>query len=373
MSRKHFAVVRHFLKNDEWDYFQFVEIGLDRIQHGFWKYHDPRARPARARQPRIKRGRSATTTATSTRRSAGSSSCSTDDTVVLVVSDHGARRLDGGFCVNEWLVREGLLVLNQLPREGHAVRQARRELGARRAVWSEGGYYARVFFNVKGREPRGRRSSRPITSGSATRSRRGSRRPPTPTAGRSGRSSSSPRRSTATVRNVAPDLIVHFGGLAWRSIGGVGYPTLHVRENDTGPDDCNHAQHGAFILASSNNPLQGEVDGAHLLDIAPTLLELGGYDVPAVDAGPVARRRPRRRAAVGGGLLRRRRGDRPRPAQRAGLHLLSRMLPRRPLRSRSRDEDGIDVMADRDGETPTRRGRSDDGPGSSTRARAACS
>ena len=50
----------------------------------------------------------------------------------------------------------------------------------RTRVWSEGGYYARVFFNVKGREPRGRRSSRPTTSGSATRSRRGSRRPTDP-------------------------------------------------------------------------------------------------------------------------------------------------------------------------------------------------
>src|SRR3954469_3155663 len=30
MSRKHFAVVRHFLQAAEWDYFQFVEIGLDR-------------------------------------------------------------------------------------------------------------------------------------------------------------------------------------------------------------------------------------------------------------------------------------------------------------------------------------------------------
>jgi predicted AlkP superfamily phosphohydrolase/phosphomutase len=82
------------------------------------------------------------------------------------------------------------------------------------------------------------------------------------------------------VRNVAPDLIAHFGALAWRSVGGVGYPTLHVRENDTGPDDCNHAQAGAFVLASACNPLSGPVAGAHLLDIAPTLLELGGYDIP---------------------------------------------------------------------------------------------
>ena len=51
MSRKHFEVVRHYLKNAEWDYFQFVEIGLDRMHHGFWKPPRPRARPARARQP----------------------------------------------------------------------------------------------------------------------------------------------------------------------------------------------------------------------------------------------------------------------------------------------------------------------------------
>ena len=35
-------------------------------------------------------------------------------------------------------------------------------------------------------------------------------------------------------RNVAPDLIVHFGGLYWRSIGGLGYDSLYQQENDTG-------------------------------------------------------------------------------------------------------------------------------------------
>jgi predicted AlkP superfamily phosphohydrolase/phosphomutase len=82
------------------------------------------------------------------------------------------------------------------------------------------------------------------------------------------------------VRNVAPDLIVHFGDLYWRSIGGVGYGTVHVQENDTGPDDCNHAQHGGFILAAPGLSVEGEIEGLHLLDLAPTLLELGGYDLP---------------------------------------------------------------------------------------------
>ena len=38
-----------------------------------------------------------------------------NDTIVLVVSDHGAQRLDGGVAINEWLSREGLLVLNEYP------------------------------------------------------------------------------------------------------------------------------------------------------------------------------------------------------------------------------------------------------------------
>ena len=78
----------------------------------------------------------------------------TDDTIVLVVSDHGAQRLDGGFCVNEWLVREGLLVLKSYPKE--VTPFAKLDVDWEKTkVWSEGGYYARVFFNVKGREPQG--------------------------------------------------------------------------------------------------------------------------------------------------------------------------------------------------------------------------
>jgi predicted AlkP superfamily phosphohydrolase/phosphomutase len=78
---------------------------------------------------------------------------------------------------------------------------------------------------------------------------------------------------------------VHFGELYWRSIGTVGHSAIHVRENDTGPDGCNHAQYGAFILAAPNLPMRGEFEGARLLDIAPTLLDLGGYEIPETMQG----------------------------------------------------------------------------------------
>lgn len=42
---------------------------------------------------------------------------------------------------------------------------------------------------------------------------------------------------------------------------------------------------GCFVLASSNNPLTGEVEDVSLPEIAPTLLELGGYPIPETMQG----------------------------------------------------------------------------------------
>jgi predicted AlkP superfamily phosphohydrolase/phosphomutase len=276
MSRKQFTVVRHFLQKAEWDYFHFVEIGLDRMHHGFWKFHDP----AHVQHvPDSPFGEAIRDYYRHLDEEIGSVlELLTDDTLVLVVSDHGARKLDGGFCVNEWLIREKLLVLNSYPKEITPFGKLDVDW-SRTKVWSEGGYYARVFFNVKGREPQG-----VIDPAGYERFRDEVKARLEATTDEHGRPLGTlvfrPEEVYREVRNVAPDLIVHFGALAWRSIGGVGYPTFHVQENDTGPDDCNHAQFGAFVLASSNNPLRGELEGAHLLDIAPTVLELAGYDVP---------------------------------------------------------------------------------------------
>ncbi len=276
MTRAHFEVVRHFLTNSEWDYFQFVEIGLDRLQHGFWKYHDPEHRQ---HEPDSLYGSVIRDYYRRLDEEIGRIlEALTDDTVVLVLSDHGAQRLDGGFCVNEWLVREGLLVLDEYPREVTPFSKLKVNWRKTR-VWSEGGYYARVFFNVKGREPQGT-----IDPADYERFRDELKARfedlPDDAGAPMGTLAFRPEEVYRNVNNVAPDLIVHFGALYWRSIGGVGYPGLHIQENDTGPDDCNHAQHGAFILAAPNSPLRGELAGAHLLDMAPTLLELGGYDRP---------------------------------------------------------------------------------------------
>jgi predicted AlkP superfamily phosphohydrolase/phosphomutase len=281
VSRKQFEVVRHYLQHSEWDYFQFVEIGLDRMHHGFWKHHDPTHRLHDPGSPYLEAVRDYYRYLDE--QVGRLLELVTEDTAVAVVSDHGAQRLDGGFCVNEWLVQQGLLVLNDRPKVPTPFERLDVNWD-RTQVWSEGGYYARVFFNVRGREPRGT-----IDASEYERFRDDVKAMFEATTDEQGRTLGTlafrPQEIYRAVRNVAPDLIVHFGGLYWRSIGSVGHGRVHVQENDSGPDDCNHAQFGSLILAEPASRLRGEITGAHLLDVAPTLLELAGYDLPPSMAG----------------------------------------------------------------------------------------
>jgi predicted AlkP superfamily phosphohydrolase/phosphomutase len=281
MSRKQWQVVHWLLKEQEWDYFHFVDIGLDRVHHGFWNYFDKKHVQYEAGNPYEnvipdyylwldeQIGKTL--------------ELLDQDTVLLVVSDHGAQRLDGGFAVNQWLIDEGLLVLDE-PSHGLTEFNKLKVNWSKTRVWSEGGYYARVFFNVQGREPQG-----VIPAEEYEAFRDEMKQKFEGLEDDRGRPLNSlvfkPNELYRKVRNVAPDLIVHFGGLFWRSIGTVGHPALHVQENDTGPDACNHAQFGMFLLVSPNCPLSSEYQGARLLDIAPTLLDLAGYEIPETMQG----------------------------------------------------------------------------------------
>jgi len=82
------------------------------------------------------------------------------------------------------------------------------------------------------------------------------------------------------IHNIPPDLIVYFGNLAWRAVGSVGLNAIHTFENDTGPDDANHAQNGLFILTVPGLGGRGPVATRSWRAITPTMLELLGLEVP---------------------------------------------------------------------------------------------
>jgi sulfate adenylyltransferase len=90
MTDQHFRLVKHLLTTKPWRFFMYVEMGPDRIHHGFWKYFDsqhPKHIPASPLQNAIRDYyRHIDTQIGQLLTLLG------DDTLVLVVSDHGAAR-----------------------------------------------------------------------------------------------------------------------------------------------------------------------------------------------------------------------------------------------------------------------------------------
>ncbi|PYT15082.1 MAG: phosphodiesterase [Acidobacteria bacterium] len=248
-TRKHFAVAKHLVKTRPWDFFMMVEMGVDRIHHSFWKFMDPD-------HPKYERGNPFENAIRDYYRYCDQEigelqSLFPPGTAVLVVSDHGAKKLKTEI---DW---------------------------SRTKAWGDGGYYGRLFMNVKGREPLGT-----IDPHDYDRVRNdliaeieGIEDP----SGRNiGTKAHRPEDLYREVRNVAPDLTCYFGNLDWRSIGSVGLKGIHTFENDTGPDDANHDWHGIFILSGgADGRPRGELRGLRIYDVAPTVLGLYGLEPPA--------------------------------------------------------------------------------------------
>ena len=152
MTRKRFQLARHLLAKNDWDYFIMVEMGTDRIHHALWDNMDP---AHRFYEPGNKFENAIHDYYKEVDREIGELLKFADEnTDVLVVSDHGAKRMDGGICVNEWLMAQGYLTLKEQPQTAVPLSKVKIDW-ARTKAWGDGGYYARVFLNVAGREPQG--------------------------------------------------------------------------------------------------------------------------------------------------------------------------------------------------------------------------
>jgi predicted AlkP superfamily phosphohydrolase/phosphomutase len=198
-----------------------------------------------------------------------------------VVSDHGAQAMQGGICINEWLISRGYLHIAEKPPGVVPLHRATIDW-QRTKAWGEGGYYARIFLNVQGREPQGI-----IPARDYERVRDELIQQLEALTDENGRNIGTrvfkPEDVYRRTRGIAPDLIVYPGNLAWRSVGSIGLDRIHTFENDTGPDDANHAEKGIFILcdpAASAHAADRLRTDLSLIDVAPTLLSLLGVAVP---------------------------------------------------------------------------------------------
>ncbi len=277
LADQHHKVVQHLMTTKPWDFFMHVDMGVDRIHHGFWKSfdeHHPLYEPGNRYESAVR------DYYIHIDRQIGERLDLLDDnTVVLVVSDHGGQPMMGGICFNEWLKQEGYLVLEHQP--PGVVPLEKCEVDWERTVaWGSGGYYARLFLNVKGREPNG--SVDPADYERVRDELAAKIAAITDPEGHSiGSVAYKPEQIYTAVGNIAPDLIVYFGDMNWRSVGSLGLDRIHASENDTGPDDANHAQEGLYIVYDPHVKGQGRGQRHHLMDVAPTVLDWIEVPIPA--------------------------------------------------------------------------------------------
>jgi predicted AlkP superfamily phosphohydrolase/phosphomutase len=277
MTEKRFTTIKHLLKKEEWDYFMFVEIGVDRLHHMFWKYYDkshPKYEPNNKYEQVIPQYYKYID-----KKIGELLSIVDEDTYVLVVSDHGTASMKGAFCINEWLIKEGYLVLKNYPESVTDLEKCEIDWD-KTTAWGWGGYYARIFLNVKGREAKGK-----VLPSEYDKIRDELREKLGKISGPKGENFDNkifyPEQLYDECNGSKPDLMIYFDNLFWRSAGTIGHKSLYLSENDTGPDDSVHWMDGIFILYNKTKSNHAaKIDRLSIYDIAPTILDSMGLAVP---------------------------------------------------------------------------------------------
>ena len=132
---------------------------------------------------------------------------------------------------------------------------------SRTRAWGDGGYYGRLFLNMRGREPQGIVPPEEVealkaelttqTGGAGRRTRRADRHACLPPGADLCRMPQCGARPDRLFRRPALAL-----GRQRRA-----HDTVWTHENDTGPDDANHAQQGIFLMAHAGDDQTGCGDG----------------------------------------------------------------------------------------------------------------
>jgi predicted AlkP superfamily phosphohydrolase/phosphomutase len=254
----------------------FVEIGIDRINHAFWKFFDKRHHS-------YKPGNKYENVIVDYYKFIDKEiekllKLLDDDTVVFIVSDHGAKPMKGAFCVNQWLIEKGYLTLKKTPKSGAELDDCDIDWANTKA-WAWGGYYARIFLNIKGREKRGM-----ILSSQYEAWRNRLKEELANVGGPDGEKWQTkvykPEELFSNPKGEAADLLVYFDDLYWRAAGTIGYKSIYLPENDIGPDDAVHDWDGIFIMYNPTQKKERNLGRLSIYDFAPTVLDILGVEIP---------------------------------------------------------------------------------------------
>lgn len=343
---KRFEVTKYLMNNYPWDLFVSVFTATDRVQHAFWKYMDPR-HPSYKLEEAKKYGDAILNVYRKMDHIVGYLlDHLSEDTVLFIMSDHGA-----GLCsnktlyLNNWLCKEGLLEYKDFrPQQGSGNSQRLKRLlytkllgGLPRDFWKalpretrdqvrkrfpvvfnkmasqfffsrinmdETKAYAEesknfIWVNLKGREARG--TVRPGREYEEVRERiiHGLLGEKDPGSGEPVVDNVLRREDIYHGDNFekAPDLVVTFKDLGYVprpsytvSPGVVlkTIPRLELEQSESNTRaNARHLPNGILLMRGKGIRPGRKIDGAQIMDLAPTILYTMGLPVPTDMDGKV--------------------------------------------------------------------------------------
>jgi predicted AlkP superfamily phosphohydrolase/phosphomutase len=272
MAKKRFRVMKSFIRNKKWNLFIAVEMGIDRMHHAFWSYcfsdHPLFQDKNEFKNVMIEYYKFIDAELAELIKEFDY------DTELIIVSDHGAKTLKGTFCINDWLMQKGYLkIKNKIDRK--TLFEMDNVDWEKTIAWGGGGYYGKIFLNIKDREPNGIIKENKIKNTiekikkeiSALLDPKGNNIP---------NEFFEPKKIYKEINGHPPDLIIYLGNLDWRVTSSLGNKSLFMEEN-TPIDNANHAKNGIYI--HSMNPKSAlEYNGEFRVDMK-TIKQYSIYDV----------------------------------------------------------------------------------------------
>lgn len=274
MLENHQRQVEYLATKKRWDLFLYIEISVDRAHHAFWRYFD-KSHPRFEEHPRY-------------------SSVIPElyrkidkwfkefhkkiprDSVIVVVSDHGIKSMKGAFAINQWLVDNDYLKLKVNMNRLKPGTDLSEELidWKNTTAWAWGGYYSRLFINLKDRERKGYIEPKYYEE-TVNQLRKDIER----IRGKKGEKWRNevykPSELYPEVKGDPPDLMIYLDDLWWRPAGTVGWSSNYLPENDRGPDDAVHDWFGVFSIYDPEGTIsKGDKGIISIVDIRKVLDEI---------------------------------------------------------------------------------------------------
>lgn len=261
--------ILNYLTKKAWDLFIYVEIGVDRAHHMFWKYFDNT-------HPRYEYHEKFSNAIPNVYKKIDNWFSNLikelpKDTIYVIVSDHGTKSMKGSYPINQWLIQQEFLKIKKETKEGEDLSPDNIDWNQTK-VWAWGGYYSRFFFNVKGREPYGILGKEEVED-LIKDLKKSISKIKGPKGEQWKNDAYTPQEIYPEIKGDAPDLTVYLDDLNWRPIGTIGYKNMYLDKNDKGPDDSMHDWYGVFSIYDPEGTLEKGYKGVIEINRIKNVLE----------------------------------------------------------------------------------------------------